>query len=73
MSGLLDDYLTRAELAKELRASWRTIARYEDQPNGLPSIMLGGRRMYRRDQVKHWLETQEARRNGRRRLRHRAA
>jgi hypothetical protein len=42
---LLEGYLSRAELAKELSCSERTVARYENLPDGLPSIFIGGRKL----------------------------
>lgn len=35
MTGLLSEYLTRDELAAELRVTVRTIARWQAQPDGL--------------------------------------
>ncbi len=45
--GLLKGYLTRAELAAEWGCHERTIARYEQMPNGLPFLYIGGRKLYR--------------------------
>ena len=36
MMNLLDDYLTRAELADELRVTQRTILRWQNRPDGIP-------------------------------------
>lgn len=66
MTGLLDEYLTREELASELRISPRTIARWENQPNGLPATELGGRMLYRRESVRKWIQSRERLRNPRR-------
>jgi hypothetical protein len=63
---LLSGYLDREALAAELRVCGKTIARYEAQPNGLPSIKLGGRKLYRVDAVLRWLEARETRPNPRR-------
>lgn len=52
---LLSGYLTRCELAYELRCSQRTIARYEQQPNGLPYMIVAGRRFYEIKAVRDWL------------------
>lgn len=66
MTGLLDDYLTRPQLATELRRSEKTVARYERLPDGLPYTMIGNRRLYRRAAVLRWLESRERRPNPRR-------
>lgn len=56
MMNLLNDYLTRAELADELRVTQRTILRWQNRPDGIPFIALGGRILYRRDSVMSWLK-----------------
>ncbi len=52
---LLSGYLTRSELAHELRCSERTIARYEQKTNGLPYMIVAGRRFYEIQTVRDWL------------------
>ena len=59
MAKLLEDYIDRPTLAAELGVNWRTIHRYENQPDGLPSLLIGGRRMYRLESVRAWLERRE--------------
>lgn len=66
MTSLLDDYLTRDQLAAELRVSARTIIRWQDQANGLPYTEMGGRILYRRKSVQEWLESLEKKPNRRR-------
>ncbi|WP_157784719.1 hypothetical protein [Sinorhizobium fredii] len=66
-TGLLQGYLDRPSLAKELRCSERTIIRYENLPDGLPSLMLGGRKLYRVEAVRQWIASQERRPNPTRR------
>jgi len=56
---LLVDYLTRAELARELGCSERTIARYGVLPDGLPYLFIGGRKRYRISAVRDWLARRE--------------
>ena len=63
MAKLLEDYIDRLTLAEELGVNWRTIHRYENQPDGLPSLLIGGRRMYRLESVKAWLARRERQRN----------
>ena len=63
MAKLLEDYVNRQELAEQLGVSWRTLCRYEEERDGLPSLILGGRRMYRLESVRAWLERRERRPN----------
>ena len=65
--GILSDYIDRATLAVQLRCSERSIARYETQPDGLPSTMIGGRKFYKLESVRSWLNARECRPNPRRR------
>lgn len=58
-SDLLSEFVTRDELAKILGISPRTIARYSTVPNGLPSLVIGGRVRYRLSSVSKWLESRE--------------
>ncbi len=53
---LLDDYLTREEVAAELRVSVSTMQRYETERRGPPCFLLGKRTLYSRDGVKRWLQ-----------------
>ena len=53
---LLSGYLTRSELAHQLRCSERTIARYEQMTNGLPYMIVAGRRFYEKKTVRDWLK-----------------
>ena len=64
---LLDDYLPRVGLAAQLDVSERTLARYENAPDGLPVTLIGGRKLYRLDSVRAWLAARERRPNPRRR------
>lgn len=54
--GLLDGYVTRAELAAEWNCHERTIARYEAQPDGLPFLYIGGRKLYRIDDARAFMQ-----------------
>ena len=67
ISELLAEFVDRETLAKELGVSPRTLIRYEALPDGLPSAMLGGRKLYRLSSVKEWIENRESRPNRRRR------
>lgn len=65
-TSILDDYRDRATLAREMRCSERSIARYESEPDGLPSVMIAGRKYYRIEAVRDWLTKRERRPNPRR-------
>ena len=65
--GIMEAYLDRASLAGELRCSERTIARYENLPDGLPSTIIAGRKFYRVVAVREWLNRRERHPNKRRR------
>jgi len=64
---VLADYIDRATLAQQLRCTERSIARYENEPNGLPWLMVGGRKFYRISAVQAWLTKREHNPNPRRR------
>lgn len=64
--GLLDDYDDRAELASGLGCSQRTVARLENIPDGLPFVVIAGKKYYRREAVREWLLKRERKRNPRR-------
>jgi DNA-binding transcriptional MerR regulator len=63
---ILDDYMTIDALAAEINVSVRTIARYEREPDGLPTVMLGGRKYYRIAAIQEWLTKRERHPNPRR-------
>jgi len=54
--GLLAGYVTRAELAAEWDCHERTIARYEAMPDGLPFLYIGGRKLYRIEDARAFME-----------------
>ncbi len=58
-AGLLDDYLTPAGLAVELKKSERTIARWDRLRIGPPKTVIGKKPYYRREAVRKWLLRQE--------------
>lgn len=63
---LLDDYLTRDELATELRVTPRTVIRWQNMVDGLPYVEIGGRVLYRRQSIIDWLKSRERTPNRRR-------
>lgn len=63
---ILEQYIDRATLAAELRCAERTIARYEGEPDGLPSLVIAGRKYYRREAVREFLARRERKPNPRR-------
>lgn len=66
MTKLLEDYLTRDQLAAELNITTRTVSRWQDMPDGLPYVQVGGRILYRIASIKAWLESRERTPNKRR-------
>jgi hypothetical protein len=66
-NGLLSDYYTRKQLAEELQCHPVTIGHMEQLPDGLPSIMIAGRKFYHKESVRLWLTSRERRPNPRRR------
>ena len=64
---ILDGYFdSRADLARELKRSEKTIARWEAQSDGLPFTLLGGRKIYKKTSVLAWIESKERKPNPRR-------
>lgn len=61
--GLEHDYVDLQALAVELKVSERTLARYENLPDGLPSMRLGSRKLYKIASVRAWLEKRERKPN----------
>lgn len=55
---LLPQRMTRADLALFWRVSPRTIERYETAGIGPPPIRVGGRVLYRREDVLAWEQAQ---------------
>ncbi len=54
---ILDDYLTRQELADELGICVRTLARQDAAREGPPSMCWAGRRIYHRERARQWFES----------------
>ena len=63
--GLLDEWMSRDDLAKELAVSVDTLSRWETRGFGPPCVRVGRRVLYRRGAVKDWLRWQEERAAGR--------
>jgi hypothetical protein len=51
---LLTDFVEDDALAEELDRHPRTIKRWPDQPDGLPFVRLGNRRLYHVPTVRDW-------------------
>jgi hypothetical protein len=66
VTNLFSEFLTRDELAKALDRDPRTIDRLEKQPNGLPFIKMGARKLYNIESVRKWLASLERKPNPRR-------
>jgi hypothetical protein len=56
---ILEDFLTRDELASELRRSPRTLDRWEVLGIGPPRTIIGRTVLYRRTSTQKWLAAQE--------------
>ncbi len=65
---LLLEYLTEAELARELCKSLRTLQRWKRLQHGPRRTILGRTTLYHRRDVKEWLEAQREDRPQRRRV-----
>jgi hypothetical protein len=61
---ILEDFLTREELASELRRSPRTLDRWEVLGMGPPRTVIGRTVLYRRTSTQRWLAAQENRNAG---------
>ena len=59
---ILSDFLTKEELAAELRRNPRTLDRWDALGLGPPRTRVGRRVLYRRASVGRWLTAQEQRR-----------
>ncbi len=58
---LLDDYLTKTQLAEELHRHPRTIDRWARLRAGPPETVIGRQRLYKRTSVEKWLADLEDR------------
>ena len=57
--GLLEDWISRRNLAISLGVSEDTLWRWDGKQNGPQSIKLGRKVYYRRSAVRSWLEAKE--------------
>jgi predicted DNA-binding transcriptional regulator AlpA len=62
-AALLEDYLGKEELAKELDISERTLDRLETRRVGPPRTVIGRTILYRKEAVRDWLKSRERQRN----------
>ena len=62
---VLSEYLTKAELAAQLRKTVRTIDRMSLAGDGPPPTRIGRTILYRREAVLDWLRSREVVRAGR--------
>jgi hypothetical protein len=60
---VLAEYLTKEQLASELRRSPRTLDRWEVLGMGPPRTLVGRQVLYRRSSLHRWLAAQEQRSN----------
>lgn len=59
----LEGFLTKSELATAWNVSERSIDRYVNQPDGLPFVRLGGRRLFPVEMCRNWLLARVEQRN----------
>ncbi len=59
--GLLEGWITRAELAVELAVSVDTLCRWDTRRIGPPSVRAGRKVLYRVESVRAWLHDKENR------------
>ncbi len=64
---LLEGWLNRSELARELTLSVDTLQRWETRRVGPPCVRVGRKVLYRMEAVRDWLREQEARKTGQQR------
>lgn len=60
-TGLLEDWISRDQLASELSLSVDTLSRWETRRIGPPCVRVGRKVLYRRGAVQDWLVDQEKR------------
>ena len=60
-SALLNGWIVRADLARELTLSVDTLQRWETRRMGPPCVRVGRKVLYRMEAVRDWLRDQETR------------
>jgi transcriptional regulator with XRE-family HTH domain len=58
-TGILDGYISRADLAAELGYAFETLIRWEKDGRGPPVTRIGRKVLYLRTSLKKWFEAQE--------------
>ena len=53
--GILQEFFNRATLAEYLDVAESTIVGWQARREGPPSFMLGGQRLYNKDDVREWI------------------
>lgn len=59
MTNILDGYISKQKAAEQLGCSVRTLDRYENVPDGLPSVKVGGRAYYRIEALRDFIAKRE--------------
>lgn len=57
--GLLADWISREQLARELGVKPDTLARWEARRQGPPCTRIGRKTLYRRSAIQDWIRAQE--------------
>ena len=63
--GVLEEWISREDLAKQLALTTDTLARWATIGNGPPRIKIGRRVFYRKSSVEKWLKALEMGGDGR--------
>ncbi len=63
---ILDGYMLESDFASSAKVCARTIARYRNQPDGLPYVEFGGRIYIPISEARAWLSSRVRRPNQRR-------
>src|SRR5689334_6241674 len=66
---LVGELWPKKETARQLKCVERTVDRYEREPNGLPFVMVGGKKYHKPASVRAWLAARERQLNPRRQSR----
>lgn len=60
-AAVLDDYMTREQLAVEIGLQPKTLAKWANMRKGPPLVKVGRKVFYRKDAVQAWLKSNETR------------
>jgi DNA-binding transcriptional MerR regulator len=55
-TNILDGFVSQQEAASQLQTTPRNLRRWENQPDGLPSVTLGRRKFYSIEDLRNFIE-----------------